>query len=463
MPVGVVTSTAVKSAPAVTPTDPQARYFLAGITERGPVGVAVRCRSLAEFTAAFGGQVPYSPLVDHLRVFWAEGGYEAVVARLVGPAAVKATASLDSGKLVVTARNPGAFASTWTAGYTAASKTLTITTDTGTETWTGDDLAGLLAAAAASPTVTVTSSGSLPTANVAAVTLTGGSDDRTSITASVATAALAAFGDALGAGAVALPGWSATQVGAALITHAKATRRIALLAGARTDTLTAFQTAVATLRPQDADGCAGAFWPWVMTPGGAVVSPESAVAGVRARAIRAAGPWLPPAGGNGRLGYVAAVDQAATRGEVNTAHDEYAVSVITTIAGGPRLYGWRALAPASADLRYLSYRDTLNLIRVAVEEVLEPYVYAPLTAALAQNAVGSIIGALKPLIDGGGLFPLIDADGTRLDDGYRVDVTTTVGPGGEGVLRPVVAVRVAPAAELIQVPITKVAVGAALA
>lgn len=463
MPVGVITSTSVKSAPAVIPAGPSARFFVAGVTERGPVGEAVRCRSLTDFEAVFGGPVSFSNLHEHMRVFYAEGGYEAHVTRLVGPNATASSASLDSGKIVVTAKAPGVFADTWTAAYTAATNTLTVVTDTGTEVYTGDDLAGLLAAAEKSDTVTVTSSGTLPSSDVAAVTMTGGDDHRSGITPSVAVAAVdEAFPSSLGNGAVALPGFTAAQVGADLLVHARANKRIALLAAARTDDINDAQDMADAIRSGDGDGSGGFFWPWLVTPSGAVISPESAVAGRRATAIRARGPWVPPAGGNGMFTYVARPDQKITRAALDVAHDDHAISVITTISGGPRLYGWRSLSLDEANLRYLSYRDTLNMIRVNCEAVLEQYVYAPMTEALAQNAAGSIMGVLRPLIDQGGLFPLLDDDGGTVDEGYQVDVSMLMGAAGEGILEPTVAVRIVPAAELIRVPITKVAVGATL-
>lgn len=462
MPVGVITSTSIKSAPAVVAAGPSARFFVAGVTERGPVDVAVRCRSLADFEATFGDAVSYSNLHEHLRVFYAEGGYEAWVARIVGPTSVKATRSLEAGDLVVTAKHPGAFANTWTCVYTSASKTLDIVTDQGTETYTGSDLATLLTACEASTTVDVTSSGTLPSSNVASGALASGDDDRANITTVEALAAVDLFTANLGSGAVALPGYALSAVGTDLIAHAVANKRVALLSFARTDTVA--DAAADALAALSGTGDAGAaFWPWVVTPSGATISPESAVAGRRASVIRARGPWVAPAGGNGVLSYVAGLDQKVTRADLSDAHDDDGLNCITTISGGPRIYGWRSLSDDPANMRYLHYRDTLNLIAEGCEAVLEPYVYAPMTPALAQNAVGSIIGLLRPLIADGALYPLLDDDGVTVDDGYLVQVTSSVGDQGQGILTPSVAVRIVPAAELINVPITKVAVGATLA
>lgn len=460
MPVGVVTSTSLKSSPAVLPASREARFFVAGVTERGPVGEAVRCRSLADFEAVFGGAVSYSNLHEHMRVFWAEGGYEAYVSRIVGPDPVNALISLDSGKLVVTAKNPGAFANGWTAAYTSASKTLTVVTDTATETYAGTDLATLLTATEDSATVDVSSSGTLPSSNVTATALATGDDDRGDITSDEAIDALDVFVPGLGSGAVAIPGWTADQLGDELIAWAAETKRVALLATARTDDLAAAQ--VDAEAAADEEGNGGLFWPWLLTPSGATISPESAVAGLRARVIRNAGPWVAPAGGNGVLAYISDTDQKATRAEVDAAHDDSGVSVVTIVSGGPRLYGWRSLAGTN-DLRYLHYRDTLNMIAYQVEEALEPYVYAPMTGALAQNAAGTCMGVLEPLVSGGALFPMVDDDGNTIDPGFQVTVSTTTGEAGEGILEPAIAVRIVAAAELILVPITKVAVGATLA
>lgn len=463
MPVGVVTSTSARAAAAVFPSGPEARWFVVGLTDRGPVDRAVRVRSLAQFEASFGGAVNYSAMHEQMRAYFGEGGYEAWIARVVGPAAEKATVSLDAGKLVVTALNPGAFANGWTAAYTAASKTLTIVTDTGTETYTGTDLAAVLTAAAASTTVKVTSSGSLPAADVAASPLASGSDDRANVTATVAGAALDLFDQSIGAGAVSIPGWSASAVGSALLAHARvAPGRIIIQGTARTDSLAQANAVADALRSQDSEGNMAVVWPWLPTPSGATISPEGAVAGHRAMIIRDNGVWTPPAGGNGALRYVTGIDQAATRIQVDEAHDDHAVNVIRIVRGGPRVYGWRSLSLDEANFRYLHYRDVLNTIRQNAELALEQYVYAPMTPALAQNARGTMMGVLKPFIDGGGLFASIDEDGNEIDPGWSVSVEFTMGTAGEGFLDVAVAVRPAPAAELIRVPITKVAVGAAL-
>lgn len=463
MPVGVITTTSARAAATPIASGPEARWFVVGLTDRGPADTAVRVRSLAQFEAIFGGATNYSSLHEQMQAFFGEGGYEAWVARVVGPDADSASASLDTGKLVVTAKHPGSFANTWTAEYTSATKTLTVTTDSGTETYTGADLAGLLAAAAASPTVTVTSSGTLPAANVNAVTLTGGTDDRASVTATTATNALSRFDGTLGAGAVSIPGWSHAQVGSALQQHARlAPGRIIIQGVARVDTLSDANTVSDASRSSDPDGYRGLIWPWVTTPSGATISPEGAVAGLRARTVtEKGGVWVPPAGGNGAFRYITGIDQGATRDEVNTAHDEHAVNVIV-MRGGPRLYGWRSGSLDEANFRYLHYRDILNTIRQNSEIALEPYVYAPLTEALRLQVKGTVISVLDPFVKGGAFYPNVDDDGNELDPGWAVFVEHEMGSNGEGYLDIQVSTRHTPAAELIRESIVKVAVGATL-
>lgn len=462
MPVGVITSTTTIAATA-RPAPAEARWFATGLADRGPVDRAVRIRSLAQFVATFGAAVNYAVLYAQVAAFFALDGFEVWIARVVGPAAVHATVSLEAGDLVVTAKDPGAFANGWTAAYTAATKTLVIVTDDGTETYVGTDLASLLEACEASLKVTVTSGGALPAGNVAATALATGADDRGSITATHMTDALDLFDAELGRGAVSVPGWSAGDVGAALIAHAIVNGRIVIQGVDRADSLSDANTINDALAADDTDGVNGVFWPHLPTPSGAILSPEGVIAGHRAAVIRDHGPWWPPAGGSGALGYVTGVDQTATRDEIDTAHDTHGVNVVKLVAGIPTLYGWRSASTDVANYRYLSARDTINRIRQDVEAGLEPYVYAPLTVTLVEQARGTVQGILKGLEAAGAFYPLVDDDGAVLDPGWTLAVSKSVDPdAGAGYLDVEILVRVTPGAEAIRVSITKVPLGTAL-
>ncbi|GLW22925.1 hypothetical protein DI270_000520 [Microbispora triticiradicis] len=112
---GVNIVTATRSGPGSNAQVVGARYFVVGLAERGPADRAVPVRSLAQFTDVFGDRVSYSYLYDDIRTHFEEGGVEAVVARVVGPAASVATVSLNDragsplATLTVNAANPGAW------------------------------------------------------------------------------------------------------------------------------------------------------------------------------------------------------------------------------------------------------------------------------------------------------------------------------------------------------------------
>lgn len=415
---GVITNQSTVS-PSSRPAPSEARWFAVGLTDHGPVNVAVRVRSIVQFLATFGPQVAYSALYSQLLAFFGEGGYEAWIARVVGPSAVKATISLDSGKLVVTARQPGAFANGWTAAYTSASKTLTLVAGTVTETYVGTDLADLLAKANQSDLIEVTSSGTLPASNVAATALASGTDDRGNITDAEIAAALDLFEYEQGRGAVSAPGWGIAVAGEVLAAHAAANGRIVITAGDRTDSLADLNDDADDLVTAS-DGRVLPFWPWVQIPTGATISPEGAIAGKRAANIRDRGVWIAPAGGNGALTYVTGLDQSATTADVNTAHDDHAVNAVRLVAGVPTVWGWRAIGDDST-YRYGTVRDVENRVRQDLEAALAQFVYAPATETTRQSALGTTQGVLMALASAGAFEPMKDDDGTELDPGWGAE------------------------------------------
>ena len=242
--VSVVVNTSPSSPPTAGPVS--GRFFIVGQTQKGSTTPTI-IRSMREYMAEFGSRTVCSAMYDAAELALRSGVAELVVARAVGPAAVKATASLESGDLVVTAKDFGAFANAFTAAYTSATKTLTVVTDAGTETYTGTTIAELLTAANASTTVTVTSTNSaLPSSDVSATNLATGTDDYSNV---VWSTTLAGITPDLGPGAIATPGVAHGTSGQALCTHASTTDRLALLTVASGSALSAATSAAATPSP----------------------------------------------------------------------------------------------------------------------------------------------------------------------------------------------------------------------
>ncbi len=274
------------SAPAV-PGDKSGRFFIVGQTQKGPSTAPTVITSLAQYESVYGSRTVGPAMYDSAQLAFRCGASEIVVQRAVGPTPVNATISLDSGKIVVTAKNPGAFANGWTAAWTASGTTLTIVAGSVTETYVGATSAALILAASVSQIITVTSSGTLPSSNVSATALATGDDDFANV---VWASMLALLSPDLGPGAVAIPGLAYGTVGQAIATHCASAKRhgfVTAAAGASVSTLTSARTTIAAYTNSEYLDLVA---PWVVVPDGAgatkTIDPTAFAAGVRATAKR---------------------------------------------------------------------------------------------------------------------------------------------------------------------------------
>lgn len=484
---GVIVKTTARSGPASSAAPADARYFVAGLTERGDVTNPIRVRSAAELDALCGGPVTYGAVWEDVRTFLSEGGGEAFIARVVGPAATVGTLTLMDraavtpvATLAIDAQNPGAWSSRLTVavenGTAANTFRLRFALD-GVQVEVHDNLANPAAAvdalAARSTFARARNLGSATVAPgnnpavLAATALSAGNDDRAAVTATTVGNALARFAPGLGAGAVAAPGYPSSALGAALRAHAVANRRIALTATAAGATVAEAVTAAEALTTNDGDAV-GLFYPWVRVPTGVgtskLISPEGYVAAVRNRAWLEAGPWRAPAGEIATARYVEGPERQLSRAEGDQL-DDAGVSAIRTIAGSTRLYGWRSLSSDRANFTLLTGRDVLNLLAWECERRLEQFVFQTIDGRghLLGDVEAELIGLLDPLRLVNGLYERVDEDGSEIDPGYSVDVGPSVNTSATlaaNEVRANVAVRVSPVGSLITVTITKAAVAA---
>lgn len=483
MAVGV-TVTRTASAGSLYPIPvPSARYFVVGLSDRGPLADVVRVTSMAQFEASFGVRQSYGNLYDDVATFFSEGGGEAYVARVVGPAATQGSlatplqdrAGTPVNTMQVTAKGPGAWSSNVTisiiAGTVPNTFTLSIVylgieveryanlvspqdavTKTAGSAWvTITDLASATAAPNNNPAV------SGPTA------LSAGADDRASVTAAMMVTALARFGTQFGDGCVAIPGGGdATHAG--LIAHATANNRTAICVSSRGAT----STQLATLAASYASEYAGLFAPWIQTRdaygGILVIPPDGYVAAVRARAHRDVGPWQAPAGERARSSVVVGVDQIFDAVTANGL-DDAKVNAILPTTTGVRLYGWRSLSADPANWRLLTGIDTINRIVIAAQNELADLVFSTIDSKghLLARVEGALIGIVAPMADQGGLYEWVDADpngGNPIlrDPGYQVTTDPTREVASANMVKATVAVRVAPTGALIALTVTKVGV-----
>jgi hypothetical protein len=196
------------------------------------------------------------------------------------------------------------------------------------------------------------------------------------------------------------------------------------------------------------------------------VSPTGYVAACRSRAHGDVGPWRAPAGGIAvsatLLGTDVPVD-TVTADEL----DEARVSVIRTVGGRPRLYGWRSLSTDVLNYRMLTSRDLINRLQLDAEARLEPYVFEPIDTSgrLYAAIAADLLAMVQPVADAGGLYAFRRADGELVDEGFRVDVSADINPPEVAAVDTVnasVALRIAPAGALIALVIVKVAPTGAL-
>ena len=471
MAVGINIRTATRSGP-VNPTVPASgRYFVVGQFDRGRTDVAQRVRSLAELEVLYGGRVSYGSAYDDLPMFFEEGGTEAHVIRVVGPAATVGTLTLDGAGGVDSVRIDALGAGAWSAdvdvtvaaGSIAGIK-VTIDGPLEGDTENYDNLESAAAVASALATSRYVKGtdlgGPIPVA-IAATALSAGADDRASITATHMTNALDLLDIALGAGAVAIPGYASSLVGAGLMEHAKENRRLAILAAARgASDADYIAAAAARLAPDGEHG--GIFGPWLEVPLGngvtKLVSPEGYVAAKRALAHLSEGPWATPIGEPSVARFVLGTERAITRAQGNTL-EEANVNPIRVVQNTTRIYGYRSLSTDLANYALLIGRDVLNYVADEADRRLERFVGRPVDGKgqLLASVASELVGILDPMRQAGGLYERV-VDGQLIDPGYSVDVGPTVNTAAvlnANTVAAVVALRVSPVAALIDLTIVK--------
>ena len=385
-----------------------ARYIVAGQTEKGPVDGPRIVRSLAEYQAVYGARSGGANLYDAAEFFLSNGGSELVVQRAFGPSAVKATASLSSGAIVVTSRNPGAYYNTgWTAAYTSGTTTLTIVkAGLPTVTYTGATAAALAEAASVDPDVTVTVA-SLPGGNVTATALAGGTDDF----ANVAWATVLGMVPAsVGSGAIAVPG-----VAGAATALSALTGFCPLLSTGAGDTASAIVSAQGS---QAAPYVAG----WISVPNGAggrkLIDPVSFAATVRAVAMNVYGigtSALNRAAANLANGDVRLVADWGSA-DVTSLQNAGCV-VVRGLANGPGIDNWSRPAGVggNAALKGLQFLDMVNAVADQASVLLDNYVGLGASGRVMRGAEAALAGMLQA-------FRPWLTDFGDTDPGFRVSV-----------------------------------------
>ena len=396
-----------------SPRGPRAaRFIAAGQTQFGPT-VPTVVQSLTDYVSTFGVRSGGANMFDAAEFFFGQGGGEMVVQRAYGPSAVLATIGLDSSKIVVTARWPGAYYNAFTAAYTSASKTLTLVKGGRTVTYTGTDAASLQSAASVDPDVTVTVS-SLPASNVAATNLASGTDDYANVNWATV---LGNITNSVGSGAMAVPGVTAA---ASALAAAATPRRVALLTPAVTDAAATVITAQSNISAASKQN-ATYVYPWVSVTDNAnghkQIDGTVYAATVRARAIATFGLGASALMRSTHALVSGAVPVVEVGDSTHTTLLAANVVTIRTLATGVGIDVWATPegVNANAALTALQYRDMVNAVADLGGRALDGFVALsahPTVLGDAKAAVEAVCEQVRPwLVDDGPLNP-----------GYRVTV-----------------------------------------
>ena len=465
----------VEVAPARTPPTDTGVFFAVGPAAQGDQTQAVLVRSMAEFESKFGARVTYSYLWDAMDCFYKEGGSDAYIARVVGPAPVVATVTLKDGSnantLQVNANSPGAWGNNLRIavlqGSVGGTFVLQVSDNLGNILEVSRDLTDendAIAWSYASDYIDLVDVGTTLSdpAVVAATPLIGGTDDNTNITEANWTTALGKFTNDLGPGQVAMPGRTTAAAQANLLAHAATFNRVALIDGTDSGSKATLKSVALGLRGVPNARHAAFFAPWAVVPGliaGTTRTvPWSAIeAGIIARNDAAVSPNIAAAGiSYGQALYPIALSQPkfsdADREEMN----DTGVNLAVQQFGGIMAYGFRTLTDPVQDPNWIAFSNSrLYMAIVAQADAIgENYVFSQIDGK--GVTIGQFNGDLAAMLLGfyndGSLYGATSDAAFAVDTGDSVNTPETI---ANGELHAVLRVKMSPFAELVEIDIVK--------
>jgi len=476
---GIVVNTSIRTGPSTSNQTPTATFFVVGRTKRGPDGVAKMVRSLSEYETVYGEYHPSGVVHQQVQTFFEEGGAQVYVSRVVGASATAGSLNVVGGTgTALTLEAVGA--GPWAGDLTASVETLGTGFQlklflSGQLVYSTGEVANPLAAVTkinASPVAANYTTASIGTAGFAPFAETpfnvsGASADETSINDASYVAALSVFTEDLGPGSVAVPDdgsvLSRATLHAALLDHAAASNRIALLSFAENASVADAEQGAGALSALRNSEYGAAFYPWVRINNDdgldLTLSPEGYVAAKRSVAHNEIGAWASYAGTISEASYVKGTVVAISK-EVGNSLDEKRVNAIRLINNRPRVYGARSLSPNEDNYRFITTREMLNFVIYMSEQVLEDLLFSPIDgrSALFSQVEARLVNMLEPIRVAGGLFEAFDAEGQRIDYGYSVQVDDAINPVSQlasGLVKAKVGIRVSSTSDQIQVDVTK--------
>jgi phage tail sheath protein FI len=445
---------------------------MGGMTEKGQADRPILIRSMADYTRLLGQRVSYGFLYDALDLFFREGGNACYVCRVVGPAAIKASRTLnDAGAaatLKVQALGPGDYANTQLkvavlAGVVSGFR-LQVLDGSNVVLETSPDLANkndAFAWAQGSQYIELVDQASANNpAVVAAALLTGGTDDRANATDTHWKLAIDRATPAYGPGQVAYPGRTTDQAHIDLLSHAAANNRTAILDGADSSTVATHTTAASAARVGN-QHFGGLFVPWLQAPG--VVTglartlPPSPLVMARIAATDPVKSTNQPAAGSpeGESVYTTGVTQFWDDANRQTLNDN-GVNVIRNLGGVVTIYGWRTLANPATEATWipLGHQRVIMEIVALANAVMDQFVFKQIDGQgrLQTQLAGRITGEILPIWQAGGLYGATAGDAFKVDTGDTVNTPETK---ANNELRAQIQVRPSPMAEMATITIIK--------
>lgn len=476
---GIVVNTSVRSGPSTVNQNPTATLFVVGRSQRGPEGTAKLVGSLADYETIYGDYIASGALHQQVQTFFEEGGAQVYVSRVVGPSATFGEIDVTGGSagtaMTLTAIGQGSWSSDLDAEVVALGSGFNVRLylDDALVYSTGEVAT---VAAAVQKINASTVAANYASAGAGADTLavftkaafSAGDADESNIADTDYTSALTAeFTDDLGPGAVAIPNdGSFSDIGpihTALVAHAAANNRFALLAADQTSTPAEAKSYASDVTSNDNAEYAAMFYPWVKMVNDAgttlTISPEGYVAAKRAVAHNSIGSWAAYAGVISESKFITALSQSVNS-ETGNDLDDNKVNALRVIGGRIRVYGARSLSSDEDNYRFTTSREMLNYVVNRAKTVLEDLIFSPIDgrASLFSKVEARLVNMLEPIRIAGGLYEAFDTIGRRIDYGYSVQVNDAINPLTQlagGLVKAKVGIRVSSTSDQIQVDVTK--------
>jgi hypothetical protein len=505
-----ITVTAAAASPrSNTPT---ATWFVVG-SAAGVSGVAVPVNSMTDFVTYFGkydakgnqgryttSTVDSSLLYDALDVFFREGGINAYVSLFPRSGGSAAAATVNVGKVTLTAFGKGAWANSASGSAAGIILTTSLVSGSGSSAIMTATIAYNGVTMATSPslgsetdlinwinslpkyqsmlTASAYGAGTTAWGTAATTYLTGGVDGSGNDSTATSTSSLDVFSELFGPGQVSAPGLTDGTTYSNLTKHAMATNRVAVLDGALDASAPTLTTAVSTLQAvANVDPSYAAIYaPWLIVPapvntnpGAAVsvfnrtVAPSALAAAKFAVTDQANDCNVPSAGvGPGQSNYAVALSGTAFTAVERASLNAGGVNVIRNVPNVNviAIYGSRSCALDQNWVYFNNCRFRMQITR-DFDIIAESFVFDEIDGRgqIFARLNGAIAGQCQAYWTRKSIYGAFPSDAFQVNTGTTINTPATIAAGQ---INAQVNLRLAPFGEFVNVQVTKYLASAAL-